>query len=576
MEEAFFFDMIISINIMTNGFFELGAVMILVAGLAFIAKILRQPLVLAYIIAGFVFGYLNVFNLNDYDVFHVFANLGIMFLLFLVGLDLNYGSLRVVGKTSLIIGLVQIVFTSLFGFLIARWFDFNVVPALYIAIALTFSSTIIVLKILSERRDLHSLYGKISVGFLLVQDFVAVLLLIFLSGLEKGGGGVSMKMLLFVLLGTALSAIIIFIGRKVLPVIFDSAARSQELLFLVSLAWVFAAVGAVKFLGFSIEMGGFLAGLALANSSEHFQIGARFRPLRDFFIVAFFVLLGSSVALTGLNFGSAVPVLVFSLFVLIGNPVIVFAIMAIMGYRKRTSFFTGLTVAQISEFSLILMAMGLRLGHVTSEAVGVVTFVGIITITASTYLMTYADFVFKYLTRFLSVFERKRLRTEDAPEGVDFEFVLVGCHRMGQSIVVGLPKEKTLVIDFDPGVIKELDKHGFNTFLGDIADPEISEVVSFQNVKLIISTSPDFEDNLTVLSYAKSLGKRGAVKIVLRAEEEKDAWIMYDKGADYVIMPHFTAGQYFGKTVALDPDMSILERLKERDLLTMKKIAKAV
>ena len=199
----------------------------------------------------------------------------------------------------------------------------------------------------------------------------------------------------------------LWLGRKILPLVFNKIAQSQELLFLTSLAWCLGIATAVAKTGFSIEIGGFLAGLALANSSEHFQISAKIRSLRDFFIMIFFVILGSSLIFSDFS-GLTLPIIAFSLFVLIGNPLIVLIIMGFMGYRKRTSFMCGVTVAQISEFSLILAALGLKLGHLNTQIVSLITAVGIITITLSTYLILHAEKIFRRFPRFFSLFERKK------------------------------------------------------------------------------------------------------------------------------------------------------------------------
>ncbi|OGG42040.1 hypothetical protein A3A21_03360 [Candidatus Jorgensenbacteria bacterium RIFCSPLOWO2_01_FULL_45_25b] len=554
---------------MDSGLFDLGIVFVLAAALGIGARLLKQPLILAYLAAGALIAYFNVFHIGEKDVFLVFSKLGVMFLLFLIGLEINYSALRVIGRVSLILGLSQIVITAGLGYLIAYFFGFAFLPALYIAIALAFSSTIIVLKLLSEKREEHSLYGRISIGFLLVQDFVAILLLVVLAGAQQSGGFSFWRMLLTIIEGAALFSAMLFLGRRVFPALFNVIARSHELLFLVSLAWMFLMVSFVQRLGFSIEIGGFLAGLALANSSENFQIAGRVRPLRDFFILVFFVILGSSLLAANIS-GIILPVVVFSLFVLVGNPLIVLIIMAILGYRKRTSFFTGLTVAQISEFSLILIALGLQMGHIDERVSALVTAVAVITITLSTYLMLYADKFFLYLLPFLSFFERKRLTEKDAPGGISKSVVLVGCHRIGQSIAFSLPKEELLVVDFDPDIAHEMKKHGFDYLMGDISDPETFDRIDMTDVCLFISTSPNLEDNLAILSFFRSFSSRP--RTVLRAESEEDAEVLYKEGADYVILPHFTAGQYFGKTILVDPEMKILDQLRERDLALLRRV----
>ena len=559
---------------MTAGVFELTIVILIAAVLGVVAKFLRQPIILAYLAAGIIIGYFGFFNLADKETFQVFSDLGIMFLLFLVGLEINYTSLKISGKASLLVGLGQIIFTFAISFLIATALNFSYFHAAYIAIALTFSSTIIIIKLLSDKRDLNSLYGKISVGLLLVQDFVAILILILLAGIDLGQGLLLGSIVFTVLKGLILFAVMLWLGRKILPWLFDKIARSQELLFLASLAWVFLLAAVVSRLGFSIEIAGLLAGIALANSSENFQIASRIRPLRDFFILIFFVILGSSVVFS--NFGGLIiPIVIFSAFVLIGNPLIVLIIMGLMGYRRRTSFLTGMTVAQISEFSLILAALGFKLGHITEGVVALITAVGVITITLSTYLIVHADWIFKRLSRLLRIFERRNIK-EEAFTAEEFKkpIVLIGCGRTGSSIAFNLPKEKLLIIEFDPEVIDQLKQHGIDYIFGDITDSEIFEKANFKEARLVVSTSPNLEDNLTLLAELKLLKKRP--RIILRAQTEKEAKVLYREGADYVLLTTFTSGQYLGKTIAIDPDMKILDILKERDLALMKGMHQAI
>ncbi|MEK7555497.1 MAG: cation:proton antiporter [Patescibacteria group bacterium] len=566
---------------MGSGIFELAIVILIAAGLGIAAKLFKQPIVLAYIITGIVIGYFGFFHLDNREVFKVFSDLGIMFLLFLVGLEINFTSLRLVGKTSLIVGLAQIVFTFIIGFLIALLFNFNYLHSAYIAIALTFSSTIIIVKLLSEKKDLNSLYGKISIGFLLVQDFVAILLLIFLAGIESGEGLALDNIVLTIIKGAVLFGLMLWLGRKIFPLIFDKIAQSQELLFLTSLAWCFILATIVSHpkIGFSIEIGGFLAGLALANSSEHFQISSRIRSLRDFFILIFFVILGSSMVFTNFS-GITLAIIVFSLFVLIGNPLIVLIIMGLMGHRKRTSFLTGVTVAQISEFSLILAAFGLKLGHIDERTVSLITAVGIITITLSTYLIIYADKIFRYLSNYLSIFERRfPNKNHRLKSGFHKPIILIGSHRIGQGIAYHIPKEKLLIIDFDPNVIGELRRAKYDYLFGDISDEEIFEQADIQNAQLLISTSPNFEDNLMLLNAINQLKKKNPpaggnikLKVILRAQDEKEAEILYQQGVDYALLPHFTSGQYLGRIIKLDPELAQLEKLKQRDLNLIRKI----
>ncbi len=558
---------------MTSALFELSIVILIATGLGILAHWFRQPTLLAYIATGVVIGYLGLSHVADKETFHLLSDLGIMFLLFLVGIEVNFDAVRLFGKVALLIGIGQIVFTFGVGFIISYLLGFSWISAAYISIALAFSSTIIIVKLLGDKKEINSLYGRITIGFMLVQDIVAVIILVVLAGIGEGGTVSFMSLGWVLLKGAVLFALAFFLGRRFFPMVFDTIARSSELLFMASIAWVLFFAAIVSRFGFSIEIAGFLAGVALANSSENFQIASRVRPLRDFFIVIFFVLLGASLSFTSLS-ESLTPVVVFSLFVLIGNPLIVLIIMGAMGYRRRTSFLAGITVAQISEFSLVLMARGLQLNHVSDTDVAIVTIVGVLTMTVSSYLVMHGDVIFSYLNRFLKVFERKNIAEFDTRAmGVGKSIVLIGAHRIGQGILWNLPKQHVLVVDFDPEIYQKLTKEGADCIFGDVQDEEIFEKANIAEARLVISTSPSFDDNAALLNRVGTLVRRP--KVIVRSETELEAELLYDLGADYVLLPHLTTGNYLGKTIAVDPYLTILDQLKKRDLQFMHSLRSA-
>ncbi|RJQ28837.1 sodium:proton exchanger [Candidatus Parcubacteria bacterium] len=551
---------------MTSVVFDLAIVVLIAAAFGVIARMFKQPTILAYLATGIAIAAVGMLAVGANETFTAFSELGVMLLLFMVGLEINYTSLRLVGIQSLILGLGQIVFTFGIGYVLTSLLGFSQLSAIYIAIALTFSSTIVVVKLLSDRKEMNSLYGKLALGILLVQDMVVILILVVLAGMGDGTEFSIWNLFLVVIEAVALFVAMLLLGRKVLPIIFERVARSNELLFLVSMAWVFLIAAFVSKIGFSVEIAGFLAGIALANSSEHHEIAARVKPLRDFFLILFFVVLGASISFT--NFISViVPVLILSLFVLIGNPLIVMALMGLMGYRKRTGFMTGISIAQVSEFSLVLIAIGFKLGHIQENAVITLTAVGVITIVLSTYLIQYSNQIYKSLKSGLNLFERKKSIEGSMDMGMEGKpIVLVGYHRMGESIATGLPKDKLLVVEFDPEVIKKLKRMGYQVLFGDITDSEIFDAAKVEEAKLVISTSPDFEDNMHLIHLLKNRRLSHPPKVVVRAETDHEMLHLYHAGADYVLVPHFTAGQYFGKTIAIDPEMKVLSQLKARDL----------
>ncbi len=556
---------------MPIGILELTIVIFLASIFSLILNKLKQPLILAYLLTGLIIGFLGYNNLIEKDFLKVFSNLGVMFLLFLVGLEINYKALSIVGRTSVIVGVAQVIFTSLFGYFINRFLGFDFISSLYIAVALTFSSTVIIVKLLSDKKELNSLYGRISLGFLLVQDLIAIFALIILNSLVDFQGDFSFwKLILMLVAGFGLFFLMWFLSRNFLPRFFDYIARSEELLFLISLCWLFLVAFLVKKIGFSIEIAGFLAGVALSNSLEKYQIASRFNSLRDFFILIFFVILGSSIVFSDLS-NVLWPIIVLSFFVLIGNPLIVLIIMGLLGYKRRTSFFAGVTVAQISEFSLILIALGNNLGHVSKEVVALVSMVGLITIGLSAYLIIYAESIYRKINKILKIFEKKNLQEIEIKEDEDYQrpIVLIGAHRTGENIAFNLKKEDLLIIDYDPEVVKKLKRKGYLVLYGDIRDKEIFEIAKIPFARLLISTSPDLEDNLTILEELKKYQIKP--KVVLRAENEKEARILYQHGADYVLLPNFTAGQYFAKTITLSQNFKILDELRKNDLLFLNK-----
>jgi Kef-type K+ transport system membrane component KefB len=526
------------------GFPELALLLVIAALFGVLARALRQPLLIGYLGAGVLLSSLGV--LKDPEAIGSLGKIGVALLLFLMGLEMNFRDLSSLGKTVLVTGLGQIVFTSVLGFLIALALGFSTLSSLYISIALTFSSTIIVIKLLSEKNDLGSLYGKIVVGFLLLQDLVAILIIMFLAGLGNGEFGITS----FGVIGikaALLFASVLLLSKKVLPYLFEKfVSSSSELLFVVSIAW---ALGIAAFvggpLGFSFEIGGFLAGLSLSNLPEHLGIASKTRPLRDFFLTIFFLTLGTQLLVGDVRMFLG-PAAIFSIFVLIGNPLILLAIMGMLRYKKRTSFLASISIAQISEFSLILMAMGLSLGHVTSSEFAMVVVVGVVTMIGSTYLISGADKIYLLLKNFLSIFERSNTREDALLTERQFSdhIVLVGCDRTGSALISFFERKKIpfLVVDFNPKIYHRLSADGRPVLFGDINDPEILGLCKLDRARFVISTVSSISENLTVLEYIKGLRRKPVS--VFRAVSKADAVKLYHAGATYVLVPEIIAGEY--------------------------------
>lgn len=575
---------------MPNIFFELTLVLIAAAVISYVLHFLKQPSIIAYIITGLLIGPFALYRLHHGEILEGLAEIGITLLLFMVGLDLDISQLKRIGKAAVFAGLGQVVFTAGIGYVIASLLGLAPIPALYVALALTFSSTIIVVKLLSEKKDMQSLYGKLAVGIFLVQDIAAIFILILLAGISGNSslgdlGITDVWQSIVLTLGKAfmVGVIVVALSRVVFPKLIQSLMKSDELLLLFSLAWALglAAFFTSPWIGFNAAIGGFVAGLALANTGAHYQISGRIKPIRDFFIVIFFIVLGSQLVVSDIT-AAIWPSIVLALFVLIGNPVIVTIILSFMGYKVRTSFMTGVTVAQISEFSLILMALGLAAGHVNETEVTIVTLVGITTIAISSYGILYSNKLYSWLmTVTLGWLESKGKHSSGRDQEhlgdtvYNKHIVLVGANRLGGNLASRLRKHKDeqfIIIDFNPDVVSHYRAQGVAAVCGDIADPYIQEVASINTARLVIATIPDYHDTQTLVESIQQLKRKP--KLIITANDEDEALELYKAGADYVLLPHFVGGIHLTDIIRSHSDSSSLRKLKAKHLETIRKSKK--
>lgn len=527
-------------------FTEIAALLLVAAIIGAIGVRLRQPLIVAFIVVGVLVGPSVLGWVSADDQVDLLAKLGIALLLFVVGLKLDLHIIRTMGPVALATGLGQVFFTSVFGYLIAIALGLASVTALYVAVALTFSSTIIIVKLLSDKREVDALHGRIAIGFLIVQDIVVVLVMIGLTALGETGDAANLgwEAIGVLIKGGLFIAAIGLLMRYVLTPLTHQLARSSELLMLFAIAWAMALGAAGVYLGFSKEVGAFLAGVSLASTPYRDAIGARLVSLRDFLLLFFFIDLGAGLELAKLG-AQVVPAIILSLFVLIGNPLIVMIILGTMGYRKRTGFLAGLTVAQISEFSLILGALGLSLGHIDADTMGLITLVGLITISASTYMILYSHFLYEQVSPWLGVFERKQAHREEAQdrntEENEYDIVLFGLGRFGSGIAQKLRERghRVLGVDFDPDLVRRHGEGDYAVRYGDAEDPEFLATLQLGQVRWVLSSLREVPINLALLHGLREQDYSG--QIAVTADTSRDAKQLKDAGADQVLIPYTNA-----------------------------------
>ncbi len=525
-------------------FIELSIIIGIAAVMSLLMRLLKQPLIVGYILTGIVCGryFLNI--LTSTDEVEVFSKIGIAILLFILGLNLSPRVIREVGKVSILGGIGQIIFTSIIGFIIAILLGIPQIAALYIAIALTFSSTIIVLKLLSDKRDLTKLYGKIAIGFLLVQDIVASLILLAISSFSQSHGTNLVDAAATIILkAVGIFLMLYLFNRFVMPYVSRYAATSQEMLFLFSLAWGLGLSTLFYLFGFSIEIGALIAGVALSLTPFSYEIASRLKPLRDFFIILFFILLGSQMVLGNLG-NLFVPALVLSIFVLIGNPLIAIIIMNLLGFQRKTGYLAGITVAQISEFSLILATLGFNLGQLSSEMLSLITLVGLITIAGSSYLILYGESLYPHIEPYLRFIEFNKRSKRTAKDEIHPDILLFGFGRVGRHYVHAFRalKKNFLVIDYNPMSIAKLQQEHIPHLYGDADDIEFVQELGLPHIKMMVSTMPDFKTNMGLIQKVRGVNNDAIVIVV--SHTVKEAKEFYKAGATYVIMPHYLGAQY--------------------------------
>jgi Kef-type K+ transport system membrane component KefB len=545
-------------------FYEIAALLVIGAAAGLVALFLRQPLIVGLIGAGIIAGPAVLGVARSDEHIQLLSELGIAVLLFLVGLKLDLGLVRSLGPVAVATGLGQVAFTAVIGFGLCLLLGLDALTSVYVAVALTFSSTIIIVKLLSDKREIDSLHGRIALGFLIVQDIFVVLSMVVVSAMAAGAGEASVAagLLRVVAGGGAMLLLVALVIRFVAEPLTARLAQAPELLAGFAIGWAALLAALADYVGLGKELGGLLAGVSLASTQFREAIAARLSSLRDFLLLFFFIALGARLDLgaMGEQLGAAV---VLSLFVLVGNPLIVVAIMGAMGYRRRTGLLAGLTVAQISEFSLIFMSMGVALGHVAEPALGLVTLVGLVTIALSTYMVTYSHHLAAWVDKPLRIFERDHPWREAAPAGEGAEHaggvdvVIFGIGRFGSAIAERLRAKGLTVlgVDFDPEAVRAARRAGQQAIYGDATDPEFIASLPLERARWAISAIPSHPGGIThedhrlaLIAALREQRFRGRIAVTTHATEEAEA--LAARGADLVLLPFQDAAEQAAEIVS--------------------------
>lgn len=550
---------------------DIGLSVITATIFAYLAKILKQPLILGYIAAGILIGPVGLGLVKDQHSIEVLSELGLAFLMFIIGLEIDLKKLIEAGKVATTVGIIQVVLCAAGGYGVAYLLGYEGLTAAYIAIAFAFSSTMIAVKLLSDKSELDTIAGRIALGILLIQDALSIFILAVQSNITNPS---------VLLIGASFAkgiALVVGAGvvtRYFLPPLFSYVAKLPEAILISTISWCFiVSLLAIK-ADFSVAMGALIAGVSMSSFPYNLDVIAKIRSLRDFFLTLFFVSLGMQIIVSSSSI--IITAAILSLFVILSRFLTVIPALSILRYGYRFGILSSMSIAQISEFSLVIVSIGYSLGHISQEMVSLTAIVLVITSTFSTYMTLNNHKIAGFLLGILRKIGIKEGDSNETPaeENKGKNLILLGCHRTGSSLIESLKDRNNdfLVVDFSPEVETRLKLLNIPFRYADISHMDTLEEMEIEHAKVVVSSiSDDFlrgTSNLKILRHIKSLNPRA--RVIVSAETIKNAIEMYKAGADYVLVPRILSANYLTEII----DMAIsgrLDELKSRELDALEK-----
>jgi len=542
---------------------SIGICVAAAALLALVSHRLKQPLILAYLVTGVLIGPVGFNLVKDRDSIVTVAEMGLILLLFMIGLEIDLKKLIAAGRAVIVAGLLQVPICIALGLAFFYWLGFRDLGGqfalLYLAACMSMSSTLIVVKLLYDKRELDTLPGRITLGILVCQDLWAVAMLAIQPNLLHPDAA---PLLPSLLKGLLLILWSLAVSRYVLPRLFRSVAKQPELVLTTALAWCFFLAGAANFVGLSREMGALIAGISLSTFPYNIDVVAKVTNLRDFFITLFFVALGMQIPIPDLGI---VLVALAAGFLVVLSRAVIFPMLNALGMGHRVSLVTSINLAQISEFSIVIASLGLARGQVSSAVVSIVILTFAVTSVASTYLVGYNDAIAGALSWLL-----KRLRIHDLEhsdagkeEGHrDYQLIFLGFFRDASSILYAFEEgepasarrqllEQTLVIDYNPDVIRELKRRSIHCIYGDIAHIDTLRHAHVEAPRVVLSSITDEilrgTTNLRILRSSRRLWPEAAV--IVTSEHITQAKHLYEEGADFVYIPRIHSAEQIAEVI---------------------------
>ena len=548
---------------------SVGLAILAATVLAFVGHLLKQPLLLAYIAGGIVIGpHIGLGLIKDTVEIETISHFGLILLLFMIGLEIDAKKLKESGKSLVVSGLSQFPITAIIGlgflYLLGYSLRGGTYDLIYLAACCALSSTAIVVKLLYGKFELDTLAGRITLGILVFQDIWAIVLL----GIQPNLSNPDILIILFSFLKGALLVLgSMLVSKYVLPRVFRTVAKIPELVLVSSLGWCFLVCGAAANFNLSVEMGALIAGVAISTFPYNMDVIAKVVNIRDFFVTLFFVSLGMQIPNPLDNVHVLVTAGIVSAFLVASRFVAVFPVLYALNNGIRVSLLTSINLSQISEFSLVIAALGLAAGHISRDTLTMIIFVFVITSVLSTYTIKYNDSIQKGLGAILRKCGLRDIRPagQEHPDAARKEIALLGFHRTASSLLHEIlerdqnknPRahmmDKLIVIDFNPETHESLQRLGIKVIYGDVSHLDTLKHAGIHDVKIVVSTIPDKilvgTDNVKLIKLIKTICPQA--KIIVTAESSRRALQMYEEGADYVILPHILAATNLIETMTM-------------------------
>lgn len=541
---------------------DIGIAVLAATTLGLLSYWLKQPIIIGYLIAGALVGPQVGFGwVHEQESIEIISQIGLVLLLFVVGLEMNLKELLASGRQLLVAGFGQFLICAVLGVAFFGSLGYGLrgssSEGLYLALLCGLSSTAIVVKLLYDKGELDTLPGRLTLGILVLQDVYAIFILAFQPSLADPAVGPILKAIVATV-GLLVGGFLV--SKYVLRRIYLSIDAAPEMVLAVSAGWCVAVAATATALGLSKEMGALIAGVSISAFPFSIYVTAKALPLRDFFLTLFFVSLGMKIITP--SWAMVGPVLGIAAFTVLSRFLSVYPLVMLSGGGRRAAFVTSINLAQISEFSLVIASLGVHYGHIGARTVANIIYAMALTAAVSSYGIRFSHPLYLAFSRVVDRIRPQAWAERQPPAPTqNHDIAILGYHRGARAVVEAIERSqpallrRILVVDFNPVVLEELKSKGVDRMFGDISSLSTLRHAHLDHSKLILSTIPDLLlrgiDNLGLVRLCKAVAPRAV--IVATANDERHELRLRSEGATLVVRPYEIVGErlvdFVGRTV---------------------------